>query len=284
MEDDWIDGKEAARILGYHLDALRRFAKRKQMTCEQRRTVRGQPYFYLRREIEGWAEFLKLRDGYRKRHREHSGVPHVEAVSEADAIASGFLRVKEAAQVLGVSEGRVRALVQNGQLAGYQGLPGRKGSPLFVSRRATQILAEDEEHLRRRRKWEQARDTGVLVRESGRQVARPRCHPKLAEGLLTSVEAAALLGVATKNLDVLRKKGRLRGVHVLKGKRTLNRKEGKRWYYWEEEVRHLMESEGHRVQRARTLLREVKLRGPQAASTPMTPGAQWEGPLLPWPF
>ncbi len=276
MEEEWISVMEAAKMLRMQWRSVSPFARKKGLKRERRWDVEGHPFFYLRQEIVGWAEFLKTRDGYRKRHRAVPGTPRIEQMTEKEARASGFYSVAEAAQVLQISGNRVRSLIQTGKLVGYQALPGRKGSKLFVSRSTTNYLATDEARLARKRKWEAARKSLYTAREIGSEIVKRQGHAALPPGLLTSAEAAALLGIAQQNLSTLRKKGRLQGVHQWVGRKKFNRPEGKRWYFWEDDVRDLMAREGHLLMRSRYLKQARNRPHLTSRTVQITPGPQWE--------
>ena len=250
-EDVWITGKEAARLLGYSPNRLRIVSERLGFSRLCRWKLTGQPYLYLLSEIELCARWFRHRARYRKRHSPNKGSPHIEKMSVADARLCGFLTRREAAEILQVSERQISHLVQRGKLVGYQETPGHSGSRLFVSRTQVRNLANDEEYLLWRHRYNKRDWLKGQSRKIGTEVRQRRCHPILLPGVITSNEAAQVLGICSASLSRLRRVGKISGFHHFYGGREGCRYEGKWWYYSQKEIWELLQHEGYREKRRR---------------------------------
>src|SRR5262245_47344288 len=89
----WLTPVEAAELIGLSLEWFRELARKKGLT---RYCPRGRRFFYLREEVESWAEFVTLRKQWRERHRPCSGQRHVEKIDPAVA-RTVFISSREAA-------------------------------------------------------------------------------------------------------------------------------------------------------------------------------------------
>ena len=248
-KDVWITRREAARLLCYSPNHLRIVSERLGFSRLCRWKLSGQPYLYLLSEIELCARWFRHRARYRKRHSLNKESPYVEKMSVSDARLCGFLSVKEAAEILQISEGQISQLVKSGKLVGYQNVPGHSGSRLFVSRTQVRNRANDEQRLACRRNYDKGDYSKSGQRKIGTEVRRRKLHPTLSPGVITATEAAQVLGICPSSLAGLRRSGKISGFHHLYGKREGCRHEGKWWYYSQKEIWELLQHEGYREKR-----------------------------------
>lgn len=278
---EWVTSTEAAEKLRMTSWGFTIYAKRTKMVCAQPRLGRGSPRYYLLSEVQFQMTVRSAIRGYRRAHRSTPENPSVEAMTAEECRASGFLTASEAEKVLGVSRGHVARLVKFGQLVGYQNLPGRMGSKLFVSRSAIYARLNDLEHKKARERFEK----GSWDRYAGRgkEVVVRSLHRSrlLAPGAMTTTEASTFLGITRTNLTGLRRRGRLNGFHLRYGKREGCTRLGKFWFYWEHEVKELWESEAYQVRRQRYDKTHQDRQQRSIVTAKQTPGLQWEGSDLP---
>lgn len=241
----WMTTAEAARMVGLSEERFRERAKESRLT-RFRPLSRRLTHWFLREEIESWAEFVKLRRQWRETYRRFPGKPQVEKIDLAVARAT-FISSSEAAGLLDISLSTLAGLVRRGRLFCYQTRPGQKGSRLWFSRRAVEQLKEDAQRLKRRAGYQRGRRAAEMAqaeKDAGGTTSTDTPDAPYGEWL-TAQQVAAWLGVYPTRVHELRRKGRLRGEHLPRKYR------GQRpWYFHRADVEALLADSGYQKFRA----------------------------------
>ena len=224
----WISAPEAAALLRLGQRYFSTVAKQRGYT--RRQASRNKTPFYLRKEIESWADFRQLRRQWVKKYPGHKGEQRYTEKIDVELARRLFISTKEAAALLGVSKSTVGHMVREGRLMSYQSLPGHAGSRLWFSRRAVMQLAEDPERLRKREEYFKGRREKAREWRRATDAAR-NVKGGVPAGWLTTKETAERLGVCITRVRDMRLTGRLRGERIWRGNKPLQY-----WYYPDYEV------------------------------------------------
>ncbi len=197
-EEGWIRAEEAGRILGLSLTQVHWLARRGRLERFPSQPKPGQRGYFREEQVRALAassERLRRQERREQRKRQREGLLAVGMALEQEALVS----CQEAATMLGVQAGTVRAMVRTGRLASLQEEPGRNGSRHWLLRRQVEWLRDHPARQKHRQAWERARP-GVGELYVGEE-------PE--EAWLTSKEVARWLGISEARVHHLRKSGRL---------------------------------------------------------------------------
>ena len=225
---EWISATASAEMLelsrGHFLEQsiARGYTRRK--------AHQTAPPFFLRREIESWADMRRMRRQWLAKYPGRSGGKRYKEKIDEEIARRLFINSDEAAALLGVTRKIVHDMAHNGRLICYQAAPGHSGSRLWFSRRAILQIAEDPERLKRQ-EWYRKSVRGGTPRAFRTPDAGRMVRGGVPKGWLTTKEAALRLGVGMKRVGDMRKTGRLRGEQIWRRGRPL-----KFWYYPDYEV------------------------------------------------
>ena len=234
VEDErkWVSATEAAEML--HLCRKRVLQLTNERGYTRRQAHGNAPPFFLRKEIESWADFRQLRRQglakYKRSSREKRWTEQIE-VGLAQRL---FITSSEAAALLGVTRDTVHSMVQRGRLVCYQSVPGHSGSRLWFSRRAVMQLAEDPERLKRRENYLQGKADSKGSNRGGMILAQ-MVRGGIPKGWLTTREAARRLGVSPCRVREMRVTGKIRGEQIWRKNKPL-----RFWYFPDYEVERVL--------------------------------------------
>lgn len=203
----WITTADAAQRVGICYTRFVKCAKEEGLT-RFRPPMRRLTCWYLLEEIESWAEFLRLRRAWHKKHPRFAGTPRVELL-DAPPAAGAYLTSAQAAEIIGVSKSTLQGYVQRGRLRTYRKGVGR-GHPIWFSRRDMGLLCEDAQRLHR----SAGLKNGLQAKRAADEcrVGEPPAPPVNPTGeWLTTPEAARILGIHVSGVITLRRNGRLHG-------------------------------------------------------------------------
>ena len=125
----WISATEAAAMLQMGKSHLLKTAKERGYTRRQAHS-RALTY-YLRKEIESWADFRQLRRQWLKKYPGARGGKRYTEELDAETAQRLFINSDEAAALLGVTRKTVHVMVRAGRLISYQSVPGHSGARLW---------------------------------------------------------------------------------------------------------------------------------------------------------
>lgn len=272
---EWMSTKEAAERLGLSVYHFLEQAKRQGLT-RYGAPAFVRPYWFLREEIESWAEFRRMRAAWLRRHRRASSQTRWTEKIEPELAQRLFITSDEASYLLGVKPQTVCAMVHRGRLVCYQEEPGHSGKRLWFSRREVERVRDDPERTRRRAAYQQAQKTAEARWGKGGHRTPQAVEPtgkqydaSLPPGWIPAREAARRLGVNPIRVNELRRSGRLLGKQRWRRNRQILG-----WYYSEVEVAELLQNEGYRKMRGRYEAECAKKAGP-----PEEPG-DWVGSVI----
>ena len=248
---EWVQADVAAEMVGLSREYFVVVARENDFTRVRGRTRRDFCW-YVRSEVESWAEFRRLRGRWYGRHRRSAKEARWTEKIDVELARRLFITTSEAAQLLGVVCSTVRGMVQRGRLLCYQSEPGRKGARLWFSRRAVLHLKEDEERQKRRAGYLQGRQHCAGHGRYGLMEART-VRGKIPEDWLTTREAAERLGVHPSRVRELRETGRLEGQRLWRRCKPL-----RFWYFPVWEVERLLADESYLAAREKWRSRKGK--------------------------
>ena len=228
----WISAAEAAALLRLGRDHFVAMAKKRGYTRWQAR--RNTMSFFLRKEIDSWADFRGLRRKWLAKYPGPGGEKRYKEKIDLETARRLFIPSEEAAALLGVSRITVYGMARIGRLVCYQTAPGHNGSRLWFSRRAVMQLVEDPERLKKREIYLKRSQKGAGGNPDKISRANNN-HKNIPENGLTAKQAAERLGVCVSRIQTLRLTGRLRGEPIWR-----RNKPTKRWYYPDYEVERLI--------------------------------------------
>ena len=228
-ERKWVSATEAAEMLHLCRKYMAQLAKAQGYTWRQ--ANRKAPLFFLRKEIEIWADIRRVRHQWLAKYKQPGRENRWTEKIDTELAQRLFITTSAAASLLGVARPTVLGLAARGRLPCYQTIPGHRGSRLWFSRRAVLQLLDDSHYLmlRARERAGRAQDR----KEPSHAPQRTRMiHEKVPNGWLTTREAAARLGVGPRRVLTMRKTGRLWGEQIWRGNKPL-----KYWYFPDYEVK-----------------------------------------------
>ena len=227
-EQKWVSATEAAEMLQMSRKRVVQLTLDRGYT--RRKAHRQAPPFFLRKEIESWADFRQMRRQWLKKYKSTGGKNRRTEKIEVGLAQRLFITTAEAASLLGISPVTMRRLAQSGRLYCYQHLPGHHGSRLWFSRRAILQLKEDPGRLKCQESYAKGRAHSMESNRHGINQART-VRGGVPKGWLTVREAAERLGVCPSRVLAMRVAGRLRGEQIWRRNKPL-----KYWYFPDYEV------------------------------------------------
>ena len=225
---EWISATDAATRLQLGRKRVMLLAREDGITTQKAHPT-AEPY-YLRREIESWAELRGLRRQWLARHKEPCRHNRWTEKIDAETAERLFINSDEAAALLGVTRATVTNMVRFGRLVCYQTEPGRRGARLYFSRREVLRIAQDPDHIKRRESQRQ-RGTFDKANRQGRIPHARMVHEGIPQGWLTVREAAQQLGVSPNRVLAMRKSGHLEGQRIWRKNKPL-----RYWYFPDYEI------------------------------------------------
>ena len=227
-ERQWVSATEAAEMV--HLCRKRVLRLTKERGYTRRQAHQNAPPFFLRQEIDSWADFRQLRRRGLAKYKRSSREKRWTEQIEVELAQRLFITSSEAAALLGVTRDTVNGMVQRGRLVCYQSVPGHSGSRLWFSRRAVLQLAEDPERLKRRENYLQGKADSKGSNRGGMILAQ-MVRGGIPKGWLTTREAARFLGVSPCRVREMRVTGKIRGEQIWRKNKPL-----RFWYFPDYEV------------------------------------------------
>lgn len=234
----WISAPEAQETLQLTKTGFRRLAIAEGLTKVRRKVEpppganRRAPHthaFYLMHEIEALTD---RRDGQAKRLTPQQWNhdlrrPAIQKLNGPPP--AGTITVRQAAEMLGITKDAVHQKVESGRLIAYQKSIGHRGSRIYLSERQIIRLSQDEEYLKRHNARVHGGSSIVdemdrpgWLRKAGlhdpERVPKKRAIDRGHGELLTTAQAARILGVSRLAVLALRRRGRIQGYRAKSAK------------------------------------------------------------------
>ena len=204
---EWICRDTALEMLNCGANTLWRYRRRFEWECYTPPDYSQK--WYLKKEVAFYADFLKDRDKWRKRHRPaHYRMQYM--MTDEESALRVFVTLEQAAAMLKVTPSRVGQLARQGKLPVF---PSRKpglGSHYWFSPTSIRNYLADEERTKWRASYAKGQETRRLMKHGidRRVVHAPRPYV-IPRGWLRAWEVAERLGISETTVHKLRKKGGL---------------------------------------------------------------------------
>ena len=128
----WISEAEAAEMLRLSRPYFMQTAKKR--GCTRRKANRNAAPFFLRKEIEAWADFRGLRRKWFAKYPGADGRKRYTKKFDLETAQRLFITTKEAAALLGLAQSTIRRMVRT------RPVPNRK-SRLFSASKMTRVVS-----------------------------------------------------------------------------------------------------------------------------------------------